>query len=105
LVDALSQAAPAGKYAGLLWANHVLFRHAPFFPTDSVAKENIKGTLMIDTLEFTMMETYKREIVSKDRGVVLTIADVSTHTLFDPLTKWIYKNYLNPAQRPKLRRK
>lgn len=94
LVEAMSVATPAGRYAGLLWANHVLFRHVAFYPTDSINKEYIEGKLLIDTLEFAKMETFKKELTSKQRGVILTVSNVSSHSLFDILTKWINDDYL-----------
>ncbi len=98
-VEALSIGTPPGRYPGLLWANRVLFRYSPLFPTDSVTMEYIKGNLLIDSLEFTRMESHEKELTPKERGVVLTVADVSGHALFDQLTKWINVNYLNRAKR------
>jgi hypothetical protein len=100
-VEAMSMATPAGKYSGFAWANGILFRHFPFLPTDSLTKEYIKGNLYIDTLEFAFMSSYVKELTSKERGVVLAVANVSGNELFDSLTKWVKKKYVPKPKKHK----
>ena len=82
--------------AKLLWANDVLFRHFALPPTDAITKENIKGHLVLDHIEFAPMPEYQKEIqVLPDRPLMtIFVLDVSEHFVFDPLSKWIKENLL-----------
>ena len=81
------------KLGGLLWANGVVFRHFPYSPTDTLTREYLGGHLLIDHLEFAPMSEYEKEI--RYEGFVVTVADVSNHSTFKELAKWVAGNLLN----------
>lgn len=81
--------------AKFFWANGILFRYFPHAPSDPLAKELLKGHLIIDHLEFAPMPKYEQEIKVPDRPMgTIVVLDVSKHAVFNPLTKWIRKNML-----------
>ena len=66
--------------------NGVLFRHAPFAPSDVMANEYIKGHLPLDNLEFAPMEKYGEEL--RHDEFTITVQDVSTNYILNVLTNW-----------------
>jgi hypothetical protein len=98
LIEAMCMGAPAGipGRATLFWANGVLFRFFTFPPSEAAGKEYVSGNLVWDHIEFAPMATYIKEIQGpKDRPMfTIYVLDVSKHTTFGPLTKWIRDNLL-----------
>lgn len=78
-----------GRVGNLFWANGILFRHFPYAPTDSVSKQHLRGILPIDHIEYASMSEFQNEIRVDDFTVSIT--NVSAHTTFNALTKWITK--------------
>lgn len=76
-----------GRMGNFFWANGVIFKHSPYAQTDSVTKQYLEGTLTLDHMEYALMPEFRNEIRVDD--FVLTVLDVSKHTLFKELTKWI----------------
>ena len=76
-----------GRAGNLFWANGVVFKHANFSPTESLTKQYLLRHLPIDHLEYAPMPNYQPEINTE--GITVTIIDVTNHTLFNSLTKWI----------------
>jgi hypothetical protein len=97
-------AAPVPKGAGarfgpILWANGVVFSFAPYAPSDSVSKEHLSGHLPWDNLDFAPMPKYEREVQISGREVTFFLKDVTSHSLFGPLTKWIATDLLGRRAR------
>lgn len=87
---ALTQSLPrgmGGRIGNFFWANGIIFKHSPFALSDSVTKEYLAGNLPLDHIEYAPMPEFKNELRIDD--VVITAIDVSKHTLFSELTKWI----------------
>lgn len=76
-----------GRIGNLFWANGIMFRHFPYVPTDSTSKQNILGNLYLDHVEYALMPAFRPEIRNGEISIALT--DVSNHTTFAGLTKWI----------------
>jgi hypothetical protein len=76
-----------GRVGNLFWANGIVFRHFPYAPTDSVSKQNLQGNLYLDHIEYTLLPTYRNEIKLGD--ISISLINVSNHTTFSGLTKWI----------------
>ncbi|MDE1816725.1 MAG: hypothetical protein KGI11_09230 [Thaumarchaeota archaeon] len=76
-----------GRLGNFFWANGVIFKHSPYAQTDSVTKQYLEGMLTLDHIEYALMSEFRNEIRVED--FVLTVLDVSKHTLFRELTKWI----------------
>jgi len=96
-VKILTVAVPQGVPAQttLHWSNGVLFRFANFQPTDSIVKEYVAGHLLWDHLEFAPMPQYAKQIKLPDNPLVtINVLNVSNHTLFGPLGKWICENLM-----------
>ena len=77
----------AGRIGNLLWANGILFRHFAYLQTDSVSKQYLMGHLPIDHIEYAPMLEFRSEIRIDE--MIITVTDVSNHTFFKELTKWI----------------
>lgn len=88
-----------GRIGPLLWANGVLFRHAPFVPTGSMTSEYLKGHLPLDNLEFAPMKQYIKELQHGD--FIITIQDVSSNYVLNNLAKWILANLLEKKSKRK----
>jgi hypothetical protein len=88
-----------GRMGPMLWAHGVVFRHAPFAPSDRITEEYLKGHLPFDNLEFAPMPDFVREI--QYFGFVITVLDVSNNYVLNNLGKWISENLLNikPAKK------
>lgn len=78
-----------GRVGNLFWANGILFRHFAYPPTDSVSKQHLLGRLPVDHIEYAVVPQFRNEIRVDD--MVISIIDVSNHTTFNALTKWIMK--------------
>jgi len=76
-----------GRIGNFFWANGVLFKHSPYAQTDSVTKQYLEGNLTLDHIEYALMPEFRNEMRIED--FVLTVLNVSEHTLFKELTKWI----------------
>lgn len=76
-----------GRVGNLFWANGIVFRHFPYGNTDSVSKQNMLGILYVDHIEYAIMPTFKNEI--RVRDLTIALLDVSNHTTFSGLTKWV----------------
>jgi hypothetical protein len=87
-----SREAP-GRVGNLLWANGILFRHAPFVQTDRLANEYMDRHLPLDNLEFTEMESFKSEI--PHGKFIITVMDVSNNFVLSQLAEWISNNLIN----------
>jgi len=86
----LTNSIPRGalnRIGNLFWANGILFRHFAYVSTDSVSKHHLLGHLPIDHIEYALMPEFRPEI--RVNEIVVAIIDVSNHTLFKDLTKWI----------------
>jgi hypothetical protein len=97
MIKRLVATVPAGVPAqsSLRWANGVLFSFANFQASDSLVKEFIAGHLLWDHVDFAPMAKYVPEIPVKDKPMVqINVVDVSTHSLFEPFTRWIRDNLL-----------
>jgi hypothetical protein len=98
LVEAICMGTPAGipGRATLFWGNGVLFRFFAFPPSEAISKEYVSGNLIWDHIEFAPMPTYVKEIQGPRNRSMFTVyvLDVSRHTTFGPLTKWIRDNLL-----------
>jgi hypothetical protein len=72
-------------------------------PTDVISRELINGHIIWDHVDFAPMSTYKREIQGpSDRPLVtINVVDVSGHSVFDDVTKWIRDNLLS-IKEPKI---
>ncbi len=81
-----------GRYGPLLWTRGVLFRHSPFLPTDTMAREYIQGHFPIDNLEFAPMPNFEEEIHFKQ--YTLTVVDISNNIVLGAIGKWISENLL-----------
>lgn len=81
-----------GRHGALLWAHGVLFRHAPFFPTESMTKEYIEGHLLMDNLEFAPMPDFREEIFT--RQYTIPVMDVTNNKVLGELAGWIHDNLL-----------
>jgi hypothetical protein len=79
----------SGRVGNLFWANGILFRHFAYAPTDSVSQQHLKGILPLDHIEYALMPTFKNEIRTDD--LIISLLDVSNHTVFNEMTKWIMK--------------
>lgn len=75
------------------WANGVVFKHYPFYPTESISNEYLKGNLYIDHVEFAPMKTFQKEIIVNQEAKI-NVLDVSKHTVFSLLTDFIAKHLL-----------
>lgn len=75
------------------WANGVVFKHYPFYPTESVSNEYLKGNLYIDHVEFAPMKSFQKEI-NVNQEAKINVLDVSKHTVFNLLTDFIAKSLL-----------
>lgn len=74
----------------MLWANGILFRSSTFYPTDSISKEYLAGILHIDHVVFTKMDKYKKQLkLSREKGPTVNIIDMSKHSVFNELTKFL----------------
>lgn len=82
-----------GRTPGLLWAHGVLFRHAPFFPTESMTNEYIKGHLLMDNLEFAPMQKFQEELFFKQ--YTIPVVDVTNNVVLSELAKWISQNLIS----------
>lgn len=90
LTQALTAGVPrgvVGKVGNLFWANGVVFKHYAYPATESVSKQHLLGHLPIDHIEYAIMPQYREEVRVGD--VSLNLINVSNHTLFKELTKWI----------------
>lgn len=76
-----------GRMGNFFWANGILFKHSPYAQSDSVTKQYLEGHLPIDHLEYAPMPEFRNEIRVED--FVVTVINVSEHTLFRDLTRWI----------------
>jgi len=83
----------AARAGNIFWANGILFKHSTFAASDSVITEYLKGNLPLDHIEYAPMPKFRNEIRIEE--FVVTVIDVSNHTLFKELTKWIKKNLEN----------
>lgn len=81
-----------GRGGNLFWASGVMFRHYPYASSDAVSKEYLTGHLPIDHVEFAPMPIYINEIRSGE--IIVTILDVSDHTVLGSIGKWIADNLL-----------
>jgi hypothetical protein len=90
------QISPSVPASGTLrWANGILFNVNAFQPTDSAVKEYLSGTLNFDHLDFAVMQNYASDIKLPEKPlIVFGVINLTGHTLFDPLTKWIRSNLL-----------
>jgi len=79
----------------LFWANGILFRFFSFPPSEALAKEQLSGHVIWDHIEFAPMPEYKAEIkvVERPMGIV-AVLNVTTHSVFEPLTAWIRDNLI-----------
>lgn len=82
-----------GRVGNLLWANGILFRHAPFVQTDRLSNEYMDRHLPLDNLEFTEMESFKNEIPYGK--FIITVMDVSNNFVLSQLAEWISNNLIN----------
>jgi len=80
-----------GRVANSFWANGIVFRHFPYIPTDSISKQNLLGILHLDHIEYAVMPTFSNEI--RIGEITVSILDVSNHTTFSGLTKWIMQKF------------
>lgn len=81
--------------AKFFWANGILFRFFNHPPSEALAKEIVNGHIIFDHIEFAPMAEYKKELKIPERPMGnIIVLNVSTHTIFDPLTAWIHKNML-----------
>lgn len=76
-----------GRIGNYFWANGIMFKHATYVPSDSVTKQYLEGHLPLDHIEYAPMPEFRSEIRIDD--AVVTLVDVSAHTLFRDLTMWI----------------
>lgn len=99
LVNRLAKSAPAGvpSRATLHWANGVLFQFVSPVPNAVISKELLDGHIIWDVIEFASMPIYRSEIQgSSERPLVtINVMDVSNHTVFGELTKWIKDHLLD----------
>jgi hypothetical protein len=77
----------------LLWANGVIFR-ASRYPSDAVIREELKGVLNLNHIDFAPMDVYMESINIALSGVKIPVVDVSNHTLFGPITSYLKTNFL-----------
>jgi hypothetical protein len=77
----------------LLWANGVIFR-ATRYPSDAVIKEELKGIMNLNHVDFAAMDNYQESISISIPGLKIAVVDVSNHTLFGPLTLYIKNKFL-----------
>jgi hypothetical protein len=75
----------------LFWANGILFRYFPFYASEAISAELIKGVLNIDQIEFSLMNDFKNEI-QVSSTLKLKVLNVTNHALFNPLAKYIKDN-------------
>jgi hypothetical protein len=81
-----------GRVGHLLWAHGILFRHAPYTPTERVSNEYLEGHLPLDNVEFTTNESFTREI--RYGHFIITVMDVSNNFVLSTLAKWIADNLI-----------
>ena len=79
------------RTGNFFWANGILFKHSPYIGSDSIIKQYLEGHLPLDHIEYAPMPEFRKEIHVD--AFVLTVIDVSTHTLFRELTKWIKETW------------
>lgn len=83
----------------MYWSDGVLFRVVNLPSTDTVVKEYVAGHLPLDHLEFAYMPKYAKQIQLPDNPMVMiSVIDVSNHTLFGPLGKWIRENLIKKLE-------
>lgn len=86
----------AARTGNIFWANGILFKHSTYVSSDSVTTEYLKGNLPLDHIEYAPMPKFRNEIRIEE--FVVTVIDVSNHTLFKELTKWMKKNLENGSK-------
>lgn len=86
-----------GRYGPLLWTNGILFRHMPFFATDTMTKEYVQGHFPIDNIEFAHMPEFREEI--HFRQYTLTVMDVSSNYVLGEIGRWVAQNLLNKKKK------
>ena len=79
-----------GRIGNLFWANGILFRHFTYAQTDSISKQYLLGHLPLDHIEYAPMPKFRTEIQMGE--IIVAAIDVSNHTFFKELTKWIKRN-------------
>ena len=86
---------PDGTIIGrLFWSNGVVFRHFPFAQTETVTRELLSGRINYDHLEFAEMKQYQKEI-TVGNGLKVEVSNVSGHSVFDSLTKYLSSELLS----------
>jgi hypothetical protein len=92
-VIALSHPPGVPGITRMFWANGILFRFFNHPPSEEKAKEFHNGHVAWDHIEFAPMAEYQSVLQVKERPLVtINVLEVSNHTLFGPVTKWIRDN-------------
>jgi hypothetical protein len=73
----------------LLWTDGLLFVRVPMPPTSDVIKEQLRGIIHFQAVEYVPMNKYKKSITQND--VTIPIVDVSNMESFKDLVKAIKK--------------
>lgn len=76
----------------LNWSNGIVFINTVVQPTEDVIKEQLKGIIHWASLYFGRMRKYQKEI-KRERSVTVTIIDLSNHSVFGPMAKWLKEVY------------
>lgn len=85
----------------LFWANGILFRHFPYFPSEVISQQLIEGILNVDHIEYAQMKEYRKEIAVTPNQKV-KVLNVTNHTVFNDLTSYIAKNTpMKPSEETK----
>lgn len=95
--ESLAGPVPPGakaRFGPVLWANGVVFMFAGYTPSDALSREHLSGHLPWDNLDFAPLSKFQKEVKVDGREIVIFLKDVSKHSLFGPLTKWLSSEFL-----------
>lgn len=76
----------------LLWSDGVLFTPFLMQTTPEIIKEQLEGVVHWASLNYCVMNEYKKELVSPQK-ILIPVIDVSNHQAFGSLGKWLNKKF------------
>ncbi len=75
----------------LLWTEGIAFSKSTMHETQDVIKEKLEGVAHWSSVEWAHMPEFKDVIVAEETKVKVPIIDVSSHPIYQAVSKWLKK--------------
>jgi len=80
---------PGGLADPLLWAGGIVFSSTTMLDTKDVIKEKLEGVVHWSSVEWAPMPEFKEVIIIKETNVKIPVINVSTHSIYKTVSKWL----------------